>query len=319
MILITGAAGLIGSNIAFYLNSIGHRDLILVDQLRSSEKWKNLTSLNYRDYYEKEQLSTLLKSGKIKPSTIFHMGACSDTTEKNASYLIENNFQFSKELFLISQDIGAKFIYASSAATYGEGENGYCDNETDIDMLRPLNMYGYSKQMFDQWLLHNGYMSSAVGLKYFNVYGPNEYHKGQMRSLVLKAYEQIVQNGQINLFKSYKPEYQDGEQMRDFLYVKDAAKMTVHFMDSAHSGIFNLGTSECRTWNDLAKSIFSAMKLQENIQYIDMPEELKEKYQYYTKADISKLRSTGYTESLMSIEDAVEDYVQRYLVNQSHL
>lgn len=319
MILVTGGAGLIGSNIIYQLNKMGRTDVIVVDNLRKSNKWMNLTSLKYSDYYERDDFFSNLGRFKNKVSTIFHMGACSRTTEDDNAYLIQNNFQLSKDLFYFSKENKCRFIYASSAATYGEGEHGYEDNHHVVDDLRPLNMYGYSKQMFDQWLLRNDYMNFAVGIKFFNVYGPNEYHKEDMRSLVLKAFEQIKKEKTISLFKSYRNEYADGEQKRDFLYVKDAAKMTIHFMSNKETGLFNLGTSISRTWNDLSSAIFATLKMTPSINYIEMPESLKEKYQYYTEANITKLQSTGYSHKLFTLEEAVSDYVGNYLIENKRL
>ncbi len=212
------------------------------------------------------------------------------------------------------------FIYASSAATYGDGSNGFKDDETKLGELRPMNMYGYSKCMFDLWAKRAGLLDSVVGLKYFNVFGPNEYHKGNMRSFVVKAFEQINESGKVGLFKSYDTEYADGEQVRDFLYIKDAVDMTLLFMDNPKlAGIYNIGSGKARTWNDLAKATFKAMDKKANINYIEMPENIKDKYQYFTEADITKLRKAGYDGETTSLEDAIKDYVQNYLQKDEYL
>lgn len=327
MILVTGGAGLIGSTLVWTLNKMGHQDIIIVDHLGTGEKWKNLRALIYRDYYEKDVFFSMLKARQLpfKIDIIFHLGACSDTTEVDASYLAENNFAYSKELALYAIEHGIRMVYASSAATYGEGEHGFADKNEDMFKLRPLNKYGYSKLQFDQWLFNRGYFSptiasksSFMGLKYSNVFGPNEYHKAHMRSVVLRAFEQITASGKVQLFKSYRSEYGDGEQVRDFLYVKDAAAMTAFFMYpqcQAQSGVYNIGFGSTRSWNDLARAVFTAMGKEPNIEYIDMPESLRPRYQYYTCLDITKLREAGYTAPLITLEEAATDYVS-YL-NQS--
>lgn len=317
MIVVTGAAGLIGSAVVREFNRRGVHNLILVDHLGESEKWMNLRSLHFQDYYEKGVFLSLLKNNEISGiQHIVHLGADSSTTTRNASYLIENNYRYSIELAEYALPRGIRMVYASSAATYGDGNDGFDDSLDGLHLLRPLNAYGYSKHLFDQWLQSRGFPEQFVGLKYFNVYGPNEYHKGEMRSLVLKAFYQIQAEGRIRLFKSYHPDYKDGEQMRDFLYVEDAARMTVYFcMDgTGASGLFNCGSGVARTWNELAAAIFKAMDKAPDIEYIDMPESLKAKYQYYTCAPIDRLRSSGYSETISSLEDAVADYVTRYLL-----
>lgn len=239
---------------------------------------------------------------------LFHLGACSSTTEIDASYLVENNFEYTKLLAEESLKNGVRFVYASSAATYGDGANGY-DDKTPIDLLKPLNMYGYSKHMFDLYAQRRGFLNRITGIKYFNVFGYGEGHKGDMRSVVLKGYEQIKKEGKIRLFKSYKPEYKDGEQKRDFLYAKDAAKITAYLAFGDHNGIYNLGRGIAETWNDLVFAIFDTLKLSINIEYIEMPETLKSKYQYYTCADTTKLLKTGYSEGFTQLKDAVSEYV----------
>ncbi|WP_061244919.1 ADP-glyceromanno-heptose 6-epimerase [Leptospira interrogans] len=308
--IVTGGAGLIGSNLVQELNRLGIDDILVVDHLGTSSKWKNLVGKRYSDYLEKKTFlehttrNFLLKDYDI----LFHLGACSSTTETDASYLVENNFEYTKLLAEESLKNGVRFVYASSAATYGDGANGY-DDKTPIDLLKPLNMYGYSKHMFDLYAQRRGFLNRITGIKYFNVFGYGEVHKGDMRSVVLKGYEQIKKEGKIRLFKSYKPEYKDGEQKRDFLYAKDAAKITAYLAFGDHNGIYNLGRGIAETWNDLVFAIFDTLKLSINIEYIEMPETLKSKYQYYTCADTTKLLKTGYSEGFTQLKDAVSEYV----------
>jgi ADP-L-glycero-D-manno-heptose 6-epimerase len=251
---------------------------------------------------------------------IIHLGACSDTTERDCSYLVRNNYEFSKLLAGWAMEIGARFIYASSAATYGDGAQGFEDDDDRLQELVPLNMYGYSKQMFDLWCKRQGLLDKFVGMKYFNVFGPNEYHKGDMRSFVLKAYQQINATGGVKLFKSHRDDYTDGGQLRDFIYVRDAVAMTLFFLERPDTaGIYNVGTGKARSWNDLAGAVFRAMDKPVNIEYIDMPEILRDKYQYFTQADISKLREAGYEEPAIPLEESVNDYVRNYLRKEAYL
>ncbi|HRE83008.1 MAG TPA: ADP-glyceromanno-heptose 6-epimerase [Opitutaceae bacterium] len=318
-ILVTGGAGFIGSALVWALNQRGITNIVITDVLGSDEKWKNLVPLRYSDYIEAGVFRQKLNEdpdsfGRF--TTLFHLGACSATTERNASYLADNNFAFTKELAIWALDRGIRFIYASSAATYGDGAEGMDDQDPQLHRLRPLNMYGYSKHLFDLWAQSHGCLERLVGVKYFNVFGPNEDHKGDMRSLVNKAFQQIQTTGQVQLFKSHRPDYKDGEQMRDFLYVKDAVEMTIHFAETATSagGLYNLGSGEANTWITLAEGIFSALGRDPRIEFIPMPEVLRGKYQYYTRADITKLRSQGYDRPMTSLREAVRDYVQNYLV-----
>lgn len=308
--IVTGGAGLIGSNIVKELNVIEETDILIVDHLGSAEKWKNLLDLKYKDYIEKDDFLRRIQNGNPfkKYTHTIHMGACSSTTEMNASYLIQNNYEYTKELCEYSLSNETEFIYASSAATYGDGANGY-DDRSELSTLRPLNMYGYSKHLFDLYARQKGISDKITGLKFFNVFGYGEAHKGDMRSVVLKGYEQIKSTGTLNLFKSYNNEYADGEQKRDFLYVKDAARITLFLLLENKYGLFNLGRGIAETWNSLAQSLFKAMNLPVNINYVDMPESLRPKYQYYTKAETVKLLTTGYEEGCTSLEDALAEYV----------
>jgi len=323
-ILVTGGAGFIGSALIAALNQRGYSKIVVTDILGSDEKWKNLVPLKFADYVEAADFRTRIAAnpgafGQF--SAVFHLGACSATTEKNASYLIDNNFNQTKELAAWALAQRARFVYASSAATYGDGAQGMDDLSNDLPRLRPLNMYGYSKHLFDLHAQQVGWLDRIVGVKYFNVFGPNEDHKGDMRSLVNKAYQQIQATGKVDLFRSHHPDYKDGEQMRDFLYVKDAVEMTIHFAEKATAvgGLFNLGSGEANTWLTLTKAIFSALDREPKIEFIDMPEVLRGKYQYYTRADISKLRATAYTRAMTPLTDAVRDYVQGYMVTGKKL
>ncbi len=322
MILVTGGAGFIGSAIVAGLNARGIDEILIVDILGRDEKWKNLRNLRYADYFEAEDFYPRIGPGSnaFQFEAIFHLGACSSTTESDCSFLVRNNFECSKRLARFAAERGIRFVYASSAATYGDGSRGFSDDVEAIEQLRPLNMYGYSKQMFDLWAKRNHLLDHIVGLKYFNVYGPNEYHKGEMRSFILKAFEQIRDKGRVGLFKSYRPEYADGGQVRDFLYVKDAVAMTLFFLDRREAcGIFNVGTGQARSWNDLAAAVFAAMGRPAAIDYIEMPDTLRDKYQYYTCADMTRLRAAGYDRPTMVMEEAVQDYVQKYLAQGQYL
>ena len=320
-ILVTGGAGFIGSAIIWELNRRGCEKIVLCDILGTTEKWKNLTPLRFEDYLEADDLRQRLESGALgKFDYVFHLGACSATTEKDATYLIRNNFEFTKDLALWSLGNDARFTYASSAATYGDGAAGMSDNDPDIERFRPLNMYGYSKHLFDLYAKRHGWLEKLVGLKYFNVFGPNEGHKDDMRSLVHKSCAQALETGAIRLFKSYKPEYRDGEQMRDFLYVKDAVAMTLHLAAQENAGaLFNIGSGEAHTWIDLANAVFAALDREAKIEFIEMPEVLRGKYQYFTQADIGKLRASGYDRAVTPLADAVADYIRNYLLTNRPL
>ena len=322
-ILVTGGAGFIGSALIWRLNRIGLQNILVCDQLGKDEKWRNLAALKFDDYISSAKLieDVEAESPALKDiQWVFHLGACSATTELDAGYLMENNYRYTKVLCEWALRRNARFVYASSAATYGDGANGMIDDESKIDSLRPLNAYGYSKQIFDRHAKQQALLSRIVGLKYFNVFGPNEWHKGDMRSLVNKAYGQVLENGKIQLFKSYKPTFKDGEQKRDFLYIKDAVDMTLHLaVTRGANGLFNLGSGEARTWIDLANAVFAALSRPAQIEFIEMPETIRDKYQYFTQANIEKLRGTGYQGPKFTLEEAVADYVQRYLVPQLHM
>ncbi|MFN3966519.1 MAG: ADP-glyceromanno-heptose 6-epimerase [Endomicrobiia bacterium] len=318
MIVVTGGAGFIGSAIIWALNKRNFYDILVVDSLKNSDKWKNLVNLKFSDYEEKENFLRKIISDdyilKNSVKSIIHMGACSSTTEQNYSYLIENNYKYSQELCKWCLKNGKNFIYASSAATYGDGSEGFSDEIDKIENLRPLNMYGYSKHLFDLWAKRNNLFDKITGLKYFNVFGPNEYHKGDMRSVVHKAFQQINETGKIKLFKSYRKEFKDGEQLRDFIYIKDAVEMTLYVYEKNLKGLYNIGTGKARSFNDIARTIFKILNKEVRIEYIEMPEEIKEKYQYFTEANMKKLVSeAGYNKKTMSLEEGIEDYLKNYL------
>jgi ADP-L-glycero-D-manno-heptose 6-epimerase len=317
-ILVTGGAGFIGSALVWALNGRGHRDILVCDVVGTRKKGRNLAPLKFRDYVEGPELRARLAGNPAafgKFSAVFHLGACSSTTEANATYLIDNNTAFTRELAGWALARGSRFVYASSAATYGDGSQGMDDKDPRIERLRPLNLYGYSKHLFDLDARSRGWLGRIAGLKYFNVFGPNEEYKGEMRSVVSKAHEQIKGSGRLSLFRSHNPDYPDGGQMRDFLYVKDAVEMTLFFAEkgSRANGLFNLGSGEANTWLTLAGDIFGALGRPPKVDFIEMPETLREKYQYYTKADISKLRAAGYDRPVTPLGDAVCDYVTSYL------
>ena len=298
-VLVTGAAGFIGSALVWKLNELGQEDILVCDRLGTDEKWRNLVPLRFVDYLDADDLLDRMAAGGKELGEIglvLHMGACSATTERDASFLMRNNFQFTQALCRWCLDHGARFVYASSAATYGDGSAGMSDApDVDLMKLRPLNMYGYSKHLFDCWARREGLLNRMVGLKFFNVFGPNEDHKGDMRSVVHKAFHQIRATGKVQLFKSYHPDYADGGQKRDFLYVKDCVDMTLHLARQPMAGgLFNVGSGQAHTWVELVTPIFQAMQLPVEIEFIEMPEALRGKYQYFTKAEIRRLRAVGY-------------------------
>ena len=316
-ILVTGGAGFIGSWLIHELNNRGIEQIVVADFLGHDEKWRNLVPLGFADFIDAGDLLEALGSGRLRKfDLVLHMGACSSTTERDAAYLMRNNYDFTRRLAEWSIQNGARFVYASSAATYGDGTAGM-DDASDLSYLRrlrPLNMYGYSKHMFDLYAARNGLLDRCVGIKYFNVFGPNEQHKGDMQSLVSKAYKQVVNTGVIRLFKSYREDYRDGEQKRDFIYVKDAVAMTLHLASSEDAvGLYNVGAGRAETWLDLAHAVFAAMGAQPRIEFIDMPEDMRTKYQYLTLANITRLRDSGYSDPVTPLASAVDDYVTGYL------
>ncbi|HEX3659506.1 MAG TPA: ADP-glyceromanno-heptose 6-epimerase [Pirellulales bacterium] len=315
MIVVTGGAGFIGSALVWKLNQLGVRRILVVDQLETSEKWRNLAHLTFEDYMPKDQFLHALEQGTFaeRPRAIVHLGACSSTTERDADFLLVNNYRYTRTLAEWCLARGVRFIYASSAATYGDGSRGYSDRDDITPGLRPLNQYGYSKQLFDLWALRTRALDTISGLKFFNVFGPNEYHKDDMSSVVLKAYHQVLASGQVRLFKSYRDDYPDGGQQRDFIYVKDCLDVMVWLIENRVGGLFNVGTGQARTWNDLAHAVFRAMGREPKIEYIEMPEALQGRYQYFTQADMTRLRAAGYRAPFTSLEDAVSDYVNGYL------
>ncbi|MGB8907411.1 MAG: ADP-glyceromanno-heptose 6-epimerase [Candidatus Cybelea sp.] len=319
-IVITGGAGLIGSAVLWALNRRGIDDALVVDRLDASEKWKHLVPLRFADYVEADEFAEFAAAGRNfgDVRTVFHLGACSSTTERDADFLLRNNYEYTKRLALWAAEQEARFVYASSAATYGGLEADLSD-ETELYALRPLNAYAYSKHLFDLYAMRTGLDQTTCGLKYFNVFGPNEDHKGEMRSIVQKAYEQIRERGNVRLFKSYRPEYRDGEQQRDFIYVKDAVEMTLHLAESGATGLFNIGSGTPHTWLQLVKPIFLALELPESIEFVEMPAQLRGKYQYYTCARMARLYATGYDRPITPLTDAVTDYVTNYLVPQRPL
>ncbi len=315
MIIVTGGAGFIGSAVLWKLNTQGIDDILVVDNLGESDKWKNLVNRSYLDYIHKTEFLDRLEKGDFRPvAAIIHMGACSSTTEKNADFLMNNNFHYTVRLaeYCLQKEI--RFINASSAATYGNGASGFSDDIDRLHGLQPLNMYGYSKHLFDLWALRSSALNHLASLKFFNVFGPNEYHKKDMCSMAYKGFFQIRQTDHIRLFKSYHPEYPDGDQRRDFVYVKDCVDVIGWLMENpAVNGIFNVGSGQDHSWNDLAGALFQAMEIPVAVEYIEMPETLKNRYQYYTKARMDKLQAAGCPLQSTTLEDAVYDYVVNYL------
>ncbi len=317
MIVVTGAGGFIGSVIVSLLNMKGQQDILVVDVEPSCEGYKNLRHVTFNAYESHHRFISLLEEGKFDGEVegIIHMGACSDTTEQDWDYLKENNYEYTRRLARWSVKKEKRFVYASSGATYGNGSAGFSDEHTGLSQLKPLNLYGESKHLFDIWAYRKNFLDRIAGLKYFNVYGPNEYHKGNMRSMVHKSFCQIQKTGTVKLFKSHHSDYGDGEQVRDFIYVMDAAKITLYVFDHAGmNGIMNCGTGMPRSFNDLAKAVFSATGRKECIEYIEMPPNLKQQYQSYTRAEMQKLRQSGYKEETCSLEQGVRDYVVNYLL-----
>jgi len=313
--IVTGGAGFIGRNLVSALNARGETDILVVDRLGQGPKWKNLRGLQVEDVQDKAVFREAFRAGRLEGvEAVLHLGACSATTETDADYLLDNNYHYTRELCEWCLEHGARFVYASSAATYGDGSKGYSDADAATPGYQPLNMYGFSKHLFDLWALRRGLFDRIAGLKYFNVYGPYEDHKGDMRSVVHKAHGQILEQGRVNLFRSHHPDYADGEQVRDFVYVRDAVDVTLWLLDHPEvSGLFNCGTGQPRTWMDLARATFAALGREPRIDLVDMPETLRATYQYYTCADMGKLRTAGWAPPPTSLEDGVRDYVQKYL------
>lgn len=315
MIIVTGGAGFIGSCMVRTLNDYGIEDIVIVDNIASTDKWLNMRNKNYIKYVHKSEFLQQLPTYE-NVEAIIHMGAQSSTTERNFDYLWENNFEYTKTLWNYCAEKQISFLYASSAATYGDGTEGF-DDRMNIDKLRPLNGYGYSKQLFDQWVKHQAkvFPKQYAGFKFFNVYGPNEYFKGSMASMIFHGYKQIKETGKIKLFKSCNPDYEDGGQLRDFVYVKDICDAMYWILQHPQvNGLFNLGTGRAQSFRELAEATFHALGMEPNIEYIDMPEHLKEKYQYYTKAEMGKLRKVGYAREFMNLEEGARDYVLNHLI-----
>jgi ADP-L-glycero-D-manno-heptose 6-epimerase len=320
-IIVTGGAGFIGSALVWALNERGFEDILIVDVLDKTDKWKNLAPLRFDDYIEADDFLKKIEEESLSDvSLMLHLGACSTTTERDSAYMMRNNYQFTKAVADWALWNEVRFVYASSAATYGDGLQGMSDSTENLHVYRPLNIYGYSKHLFDRHALKKGWLEKIVGLKYFNIFGPNENHKGDMRSLVNKAYTQVKETGRIKLFKSHNPNYEDGEFGRDFLYVKDAVAMTLHIAENTNaSGLFNIGSGVMNTWNELACSVFAAFDQEPNIEYTEMPESIRNSYQYHTQADISRLCAAGYENEITPLREAVRDYVCNYLMKDKHL
>ena len=320
MYIITGGAGFIGSALVWRMNQAGIDDIVIVDDLGTSEKWKNIRQLRYADYVQRDAFLHILQDAAKDAAppwpltAVVHLGARSDTTERDAEFLMRNNFKYSQTLCRFALDRGVRFINASSAATYGDGSQGFSDRLDGLRGLIPLNMYGYSKHLFDLWLAREALLEQVVSLKFFNVYGPNEYHKGAMRSVVCKAWHEITASGRLRLFRSNHPDYQDGGQLRDFIYVKDCVEVIMWFLSPASpGGLYNVGTGAARSWNELAHAVFQAMGRKAHIEYVDMPEELRGCYQNFTEADMDWMQRLDYPIRMHSLEDGTRDYVCRYL------
>lgn len=320
MIVVTGAAGFIASCLVSKLNQEGFKDIILVDDFSNTEKNKNFEGKTYTDKIERKFFSEWLDNNHQLVQFIFHLGARTDTTEFDKAIFDELNLDYSKEIWNKCVEYGLPIAYASSAATYGMGELGYKDDHSIVEQLKPLNPYGDSKNDFDKWVLKQEKQPYFwAGLKFFNVYGPNEYHKGRMASVIFHAYNQITKTGEMKLFASHHPDYKDGEQLRDFVYVKDVVNVCLFLLNHRKdSGIYNLGSGKARTFLDLVNNTFKAMNLTPKISFIPTPEDIRDKYQYFTEADMSKLKAIGYNQPFTSLEDGVEDYVKNYLSSATY-
>ncbi|MBC7759188.1 MAG: ADP-glyceromanno-heptose 6-epimerase [Phormidesmis sp. FL-bin-119] len=321
MIIITGAAGFIGSCLIQKLNDEGYYDLVLVDEFSDAEKNRNFQGKRYSKQVERDVFSGWLRDNQLLVQFVFHIGARTDTTELDVDLFNRLNLDYTKNIWNICVEFGLPLVYASSAATYGLGEHGYDDDESKIPMLHPLNPYGDSKNDFDNWAITQERKPYFwAGLKFFNVYGPNEYHKSRMASVIFHTFNQIRKTGQMKLFKSHHPDFKDGEQMRDFVYVKDVSDVLYFLMHHRKdSGIYNLGSGTARTFHDLATNTFKALDEPVNISFVPTPEDIREKYQYYTEATMDKLRSIGYSKEFHTLEQGVEDYVRNYLVEGAYL
>jgi len=322
MIVVTGGAGFIGSALIWGLNRQDIANIVIVDHLDEGKKWRNLVNLDYYEYYDKQEFLDRIVNNDLpfEVDTCIHFGACSNTMERDKHYLMQNNYKYSQKIALWAINNDIRLIYASSAATYGDGSKGYDDAESNLNSLQPLNMYGYSKYLFDRWVKKMGYLDRVVGLKFFNVFGPNEYHKDDMRSMVLKGFKQVRDEGGIKLFESYDEHYADGQQVRDFVYVKDVVRIILEILnDPSIVGIFNVGTGNPNTWNELANAVFDALNKPRNITYIPMPKYLRKNYQYFTQAKMDKLHNTNISVNFTPFRDAIKDYVQNYLVDTLYL
>ncbi|MCC6931936.1 MAG: ADP-glyceromanno-heptose 6-epimerase [Deltaproteobacteria bacterium] len=319
MYIVTGGAGFIGSAMVKKLNHEGIDKVIIVDNLDSSDKWRNLSHLMFDDYINKKDFLQLILNNKINAHDIqgfIHLGACSSTTESNAEYMMQNNYYYTKVMASWALQHNIRFLYASSAATYGDGQKGFSDDHGQLQNLSPLNVYGYAKHAFDLWALKNNLLDKITGVKFFNVFGPNEYHKGDMASVVYKAFNQIKEKGILKLFKSHHPAFKDGEQKRDFVYIKDCTKILWKLLNHPQAfGIYNLGTGNARTWKDLALATFKAMGVKPNITFVDIPESISARYQYFTQAEMAKLSALNLDHTFMSLEDAIADYVHNHLLH----
>jgi ADP-L-glycero-D-manno-heptose 6-epimerase len=324
-LILTGAAGFIGSYMAGFLNERGYDKLILVDDFSEEEKAANYNSKKFIAKVERSDLFEWLSNNDTKIDFVFHLGARTDTTEFDYSIHEKLNVEYSKKIWNYCTEQGIPLVYASSAATYGSGEHGYADDHAIVEILQPLNPYGVSKNEFDKWALKQEKTPAFwAGLKFFNVFGPNEYHKGRMASVIFHAFNQIKAGGRVKLFRSHKPGFNDGEQLRDFIYVKDVAEVMywlfqqVKEKNPVPNGLYNLGTGRARTFRDLVNAIFTSLGKQQVVDFIDTPEDIRDKYQYYTEADMNKLRDAGYTKPFTSLEDGVADYVKHYLLKDAY-
>lgn len=318
MIIITGAAGFIGSQLAERLNIEGFNDLVLVDDFSNESQTPNYYHLNYTTLVDRKAFPQWLRENENQVQFVFHLGARTDTAEMSVELFNELNLNYSKEVWDLCVEYGLALVYASSAATYGDGSNGYIDSHDIVSELKPLNPYGNSKNNFDKWALEQKRKPYFwAGLKFFNVFGPGENHKGRMASVVLQTYRQVSESGCMKLFRSHNPNYNDGEQSRDFVYVKDVCKVCFHMMKNrltTPSGLYNLGSGKARTFLDLVTYTFNSMGIDPSIEFIDTPEDIRYNYQYFTEADLSKLRTAGYSEKFTSLEDGIEEYVGNYLM-----